>query len=125
MPTAYKTDVLNRSRRGKTRRNSRLQRQRKQMYLIVAERSNSRCEICLWGVGNDMHHVYGRGKNEQDWREQETALLCVCRTCHPLPIQVPGFPATESEKKAEDALERLYGKDITELNRKAYNSWKK
>ena len=46
-------------------------------------RANGLCEICRWAVGDDLHHVYGRGKTNRDWREQSDACLLVCRPCHP------------------------------------------
>ena len=55
---------------------------RRKMKRVLFERSNGFCEICQWQVATDLHHVFGRGKNNRDWREQPDALLNVCRLCH-------------------------------------------
>ena len=34
----------------------------------------------------DVHHVFGRGNDISSWREDYTALMCVCRACHPAPL---------------------------------------
>lgn len=36
---------------------------------------------------DEVHHVYGRAKEAGHWRENHASLLCVCRDCHPPPIQ--------------------------------------
>lgn len=56
---------------------------RRKVKRVIFERSGGLCEICRWQMGTDYHHVYGRGKNNRDWREQSYASLLVCRTCHP------------------------------------------
>lgn len=38
----------------------------------------------------EVHHVYGRGREAGDRREHYTSLACTCKSCHPLPIQTPG-----------------------------------
>jgi hypothetical protein len=54
-----------------------------------------------------MHHIYGRGKSKDDWREQPESLLWVCRECHPLPIQTKGFPSDEGGRQAELAIKEV------------------
>lgn len=41
---------------------------------------------------DEVHHVYGRGKEAGSFREHFTAFLCVCKQCHAQlpPIQTPG-----------------------------------
>lgn len=124
LPTAYKKDILNTAKRAKTRSNSGLQTHRRRQHDIVFKRADYACEICKWSVGQDLHHVYGRGRNKNDWREQEDALLCTCRTCHPLPIQNPGFPSDRGGEKAEEALVRLFGPGIIEKHQESYRSVK-
>jgi hypothetical protein len=54
------------------------------------------CAICWFRDGvkrpyAEVHHVYGRAVVSGDWwREDCENLLCVCKSCHPLPIQTPG-----------------------------------
>ena len=56
---------------------------RRKVKRELFERSGGLCEVCRWEVGTDYHHVYGRGKKRDDWREQPDASLLVCRSCHP------------------------------------------
>lgn len=63
------------------------------------ERDNGQCVICYYNHGveqryDDVHHVYGRGREAGDDREHYTSLMCVCRGCHPMPIQTPGANAS-------------------------------
>lgn len=116
--------VLDAHKRGKTRRSSGLQEHRRRQHAVVFKRSQNRCEMCLWGKGDDMHHVYGRGKNKDDWREQADALLCVCRQCHPLPIQTPGYPSDPGGKRAEKALVKIYGEGIIAKHRRSCGTGK-
>lgn len=113
--------VLDAHKRGKTRRSSGLQEHRRRQHRAVSERAKyGNCEICRWTPGTDMHHIYGRGKSKTDWREQTDALLWVCRSCHPLPIQTPGFPSDEGGANAEKTIIRLFGEGVIEKHRRAW-----
>jgi len=66
---------------------------RKLVREVVLERDKHRCVICfhklhgLWTPSTEIHHVYGRGKEADDWREQAENLMTVCRVHHPPPIK--------------------------------------
>lgn len=45
----------------------------------------------------EVHHVYSReSRYPGSFRESYKSMLCVCRECHPLPIQQPGASANLS-----------------------------
>jgi len=76
-------------------------------YEIVYQRSKGVCEICGKRVVNDIHHVYGRGKDLNDYREQSNAMLATCRKCHPQPIKHK--PAGPKLAWVEEILEKVNG----------------
>ena len=83
-----------------------LKRHRHVQYGIAEIRAiNGLCEICNKRLGRDCHHVYGRGRDEHDWREQANVMLIVCRECHPPPIKHK--PAGPKLAWVEDILERI------------------
>lgn len=93
-PKPTRTDRL----AGKKNRRSRLVDYRRNQVALAILRDDSTCVFCWYLHGKrtartQVHHVYGRGKDEGDWRENYTNLLCVCNDCHPLPIQTPGASA--------------------------------
>lgn len=67
----------------RTTRRSRLATARRKTHNAVKERERGRCGICKWNAGSDMHHVYGRGRSADSWREQADACIWTCRKCHP------------------------------------------
>lgn len=52
----------------------------------VVERDGGLCQLCLLHHGEDVHHVFGRGREVSSWREHHTCLMLVCRDCHPSPL---------------------------------------
>ena len=59
-----------------------LREYRRRQYLIAIERDGGMCRHC-GRVAADVHHIYGRGRDKEDWREHHDNLECVCRECHP------------------------------------------
>ena len=79
-------------------------------YVKVLKRSGGVCEIqknCKGREPCDIHHVYGRGKDIHDWREQADVMLATCRQCHPQPIKHK--PAGPKLAWVEEILERING----------------
>jgi hypothetical protein len=77
--------------KGKTDQKKELLEHRRRQYLLAASRDNDLCTFCYYLHGRhvkavDVHHVFGRGKSKESWREKYTVMLCTCRQCHPLPI---------------------------------------
>lgn len=66
-----------------TTRRSRIATARRKTHNAVKERERGRCGICKWNPGSDCHHVYGRSRDPNNWRERPEACMWVCRTCHP------------------------------------------
>jgi len=70
---------------------------------------------------DEVHHVYGRAKRKASgpldlgeyWREHYTSLICVCRYCHPQPIN--GKPG--SSAKLAWVEEYLRKANATPINR--------
>lgn len=84
--------------RAKASKKSGLVAYRRTQCAIVIERDADLCVICYFKhnrirMRQEIHHVYSRGRETGDWREHYTSLMCVCKECHPLPIQVPGASA--------------------------------
>lgn len=79
-----KTPLRSRARLG-SHRNSKLATYRRKQAEIAVERDEGVCQLC-GGPGNDVHHVFGRGRTVEDPRESHTALMVVCRECHPAPL---------------------------------------
>ena len=77
-------------KRQKQRASKRLAYHRRQQALRAKDRDSWRCQICAdKGVTTrawDVHHIFGRGNSVESWRECYTALMCVCRSCHPAPL---------------------------------------
>lgn len=68
---------------------------REQQALLAIWRDSGYCTICWFyhkrqRAFQQVHHVYGRSRKMDSFREQYNSLLCVCLECHPLPIQFPG-----------------------------------
>ena len=76
-------------------------------YRKAIERDGGWCRICDKRNAADVHHVYVRGKDMFDWREDYTNLMCVCRKCHPQPIKHK--PAGPKLAWVEDILEKING----------------
>ena len=72
---------------------------------IVVLRACGICEICGKRVVNDIHHVYGRGRDMHDWREQANVMLATCRQCHPPAIK--HRPAGPKLAYVEEILEEV------------------
>lgn len=86
-----------------------LQKYRGSQVPIAISRDNDQCAICHFKHGRyrkrqEVHHVYSRGRKSGDFREHYTSMLCVCKECHPPPIQIPGGSATLGW--VEDILKR-------------------
>ena len=97
MPPAPKPTKTERTKNKKDR-HSRLVEYRSNQVALAILRDNSTCALCFFLHGKrtprtQVHHVYSRGRDAGDWREDYTNLLCVCNECHPLPIQTPGANA--------------------------------
>jgi hypothetical protein len=73
-----------------------LKHYRHEQYRIIKNRDGGYCTICYFIFGkkkkaHDVHHVYGRGRNQRDYREQYVVMLSTCRECHPPAIHAgPG-----------------------------------
>jgi hypothetical protein len=77
-----------------------LKKHRHNAYTVAAARDDNYCVFCYFldkkkVRARDVHHVYGRGKGKESWREQYVYMLCTCRKCHPPPIL--GGPGTTFE----------------------------
>ena len=75
---------------------------------LVWQRSGGMCEIrkkCKGMVMWESHHVYGHGRDINDWREQVDAQLATCRACHPQPIKHK--PAGPKLRWVEEILEKV------------------
>ena len=75
---------------------------------MIYQRAKGICEIqklCKGNVMCEIHHVYGRGKNQHDWREQADVMLATCRKCHPQPIKHK--PAGPKLAWVEEILEEV------------------
>ena len=55
-------------------------------YRKAIDRDGGLCRICDKMVVQEIHHIWGRGSDMFDWREDYTSLISVCRKCHPRPI---------------------------------------
>ena len=89
-------------------RKSQLQIWRHRQYAIVWRRCIGLCEIrrdCKGRMANDIHHVYGRGRDMHDWREQANVMLATCRQCHPQAIKHK--PAGPKLAWVEDILDKV------------------
>ena len=61
-----------------------LKRQRKSQALYALERDKYTCVVPECDKpADDVHHVFGRGREASDPREFHTSLLSVCREHHP------------------------------------------
>ena len=77
---------------------------------IVLRRSKGICEIrkdCKGRGVDDIHHVYGHGRDKDDWRERPSSMLATCRKCHPQAIRHK--PAGPKLAWVEEILERING----------------
>ena len=74
-------------------------------YLAAMQRDGGICVICRKRAAVDVHHVYGRGCDFGDWREQYTNMMSVCRRCHPQPIKHK--PAGPKLAWIEEILEKV------------------
>jgi len=89
-------------------RKEQLKQWRRFAYGKAINRDSGKCRICEKHVAQDVHHVYGRGKDMFDWREDYTNLLCVCRKCHPPAIKHK--PAGPKLAWVEEILEKVNDK---------------
>jgi hypothetical protein len=67
---------------------------RRTQAALSIDRDKNYCVFCYFVLGKerlreDIHHVYGRGKERCDWRESYRSLVGTCRQHHPLPIMNP------------------------------------
>ena len=101
-PRAYERELTNAARKRD------LWAWRRIEYEKVYIRSGGICEIqkkCKGRAVDDIHHVYGRGKDMYDWREDHKSMLATCRQCHPPPIKHK--PAGPKLAWVEEILERI------------------
>lgn len=68
---------------------------------LAVRRDDGYCVFCFFLLGVrehavDVHHVFGRGKDIEDIREDCTSLLCTCRHHHPGPI-LTEIPSPEQD----------------------------
>ena len=63
------------------RRKENLREHRLRVNRQVLERDSYICQHC-GNPGTHGHHVFGRGGNPDDWREQPEARLLLCEECH-------------------------------------------
>ena len=85
---------------------------------LAIERDDNVCVFCYFqGRGRvpraELHHVYGRGKEPGDFRENYQNLLSTCKACHPPPIHQPG--ASKSLSWVEDIRKLANEKPINSL----------
>ena len=76
----------------------------------VHRRAKGICEIqkkCKGSIMWEVHHVYGRGRDMYNWREQVDVMLATCRQCHPQPIKHK--PAGPKLRWVEEILEKVNG----------------
>lgn len=90
-PTKLERQEASQARRHK------LSEYRRAQAAIAIDRDNNQCVFCWFLQGkitrrDDVHHVYGRGRDAGDWRENYQSLVCTCRRHHPQPIQTKGGP---------------------------------
>lgn len=57
-------------------------------HTAVQVRDMGLCVICYFKhnrmtPASEVHHVFGRGLEASDWREDMTSQMCVCKACHP------------------------------------------
>lgn len=105
--------------KGKVDHKQELLDHRRRQYRIAADRDDCLCTFCYFQMGKrvkavDVHHVYGRGRSKDSWREKYTVMLCTCRTCHPLPIYAG--PGTSLKLGYVDAI--LAKANETPINRR-------
>lgn len=70
------------------KRQDRVKAYRSEQAKLAIYRDNALCAIHFFSHGvrrpyEEVHHVFGRGRDAGDWREHVSSLLCVCRQCHP------------------------------------------
>lgn len=76
-----------------------LREYRQRQAALTIWRDNDQCVICYFkhlrnNRRAEIHHVYSRGRKAGDPREHYSNLMCVCRQCHPMPIQQQGASAS-------------------------------
>lgn len=92
------------------KRKWKLKEWRKHTRKRVWQRSGGICEIqknCKGMIMFESHHVYGHGKDIQDWREQVDTQLATCRKCHP--PKIAHKPAGPKLAWVEKILEKVNG----------------
>ena len=110
MVTGYPKPLASARKLANYKRKEHLAHWRMMQYSKVYKRAKGLCEIrvtCEGRVMNDCHHVYGRGKDMYDWREQAEVMLATCRKCHTQPIK--HRPAGPKLAWVEDILEKVNG----------------
>lgn len=114
------------SKSAKEERRERMRRRgnyaRKQAAITIF-RDNATCIVCWHKLGLDtaydeVHHFYGRGTDEDDWREHHSSLGCLCKIHHGhfRPIEFKG-----SRQEEEWVLERANKYPINKKYREIYN----
>lgn len=61
---------------------------------IAIHRDGGFCVFCWFWEGKrvpyeEVHHFFGRGRDEGDSREHYTSLVCTCKPHHPGPVYYP------------------------------------
>ena len=64
-----------------------LDEHRRKQRIIAISRDSGCCVFCHYVLDRErhyahVHHVYGRGIKDSDWRENYDVLLCLCLMCH-------------------------------------------
>lgn len=82
---------------------------------LAKNRDNNQCVFCFFENGvnkkaEEVHHVYGRGRKADDWRENYLNLLCTCRDHHPQPIKTPA--GNKTMQYVEDVLDQANRRPI-------------
>ena len=109
--TAKPKPLASARKQAEHRRKQKLYDWRKFSKGLVWIRSKGICEIqkkCKGMVMAESHHVYGHGRDINDWREQVDAQLATCRKCHPPAIKHK--PAGPKLAWVEEILEKVNDK---------------
>jgi len=85
---------------------------RRKQYELAVARDRGACVFC-GKAAQDVHHVYGRGKEIGDKREAYTSLMCVCRACHP--GRIVGDKAGKNLEYVEEKLKEINAQIHTDV----------
>ena len=95
-----------------------LKKYRRQQYGLALKRDHGICQYCYrlhnkCKQAEEVHHVFGRGREAGDWREDYVSLLSTCRACHP-----SGTSRNHGDTKSEWVLEQAnkFPLDLVEIS---------